>query len=257
MKAEINEVFFNPENATYGKHPDSGPWGTDVEDAFALDFGIVPDNDIARVHKQLLDNLRKRNHAPITGIVTTVPFLSVLAKFGDADDAYAVMAREEIPGIKSMLKASPDGLCENMYSLSAERRSVDSRCHADMAGWAYWFYHGLGGLRPDWRQPGFKHFVLAPQIPEKMGFARITHESPYGKIVSSWKRDGAHVRWELVVPANSTATAVFPDANAQSIRVETKSLKDAGLSAKAGENGTVTVELVAGAYTFDFDTITK
>jgi hypothetical protein len=61
----------------------------------------------------------------------------------------------------------------------------------------------------------------------------------------------------VVVPPNSTATAVFPDANAQEIRVETKSLKDAGLSAKAGENGTVTVELVAGAYAFEFNTTTE
>lgn len=257
MKAEINQVFFNPEAATYGRQPDSGPWGTDVEDSIALDSGIVPDEAKARVHEQLLDNLRKRDHAPITGIIASQPFLSVLAKFGNADDAYAVMAREEAPGIKSMLRASPDGLCEYMHAISAKPRMVGSRCHADMAGWAYWFYHGLGGLRPDWRQPGFKHFVLAPQIPKKMGFARITHESPYGKIVSSWKRDGARIRWEVVVPPNSTATAVFPDANAQEIRVETKSLKDAGLSAKAGENGTVTVELVAGAYAFEFNTTTE
>ena len=256
-KDAIHRDFFDQEESTYGRHPDSGPWGTDVEDALALDTGVVPGDVKDKVHAQLLDNLRRRNHAPITGIIASQPLLSVLATFGDADDAYAVMAREDTPGIKSLLSASPDGLGEYFYGISADPRSVGSRCHADMAGWAYWFYHGLGGLRPDWRHPGFKHFVLAPQIPRQMGSARIVHESPYGKIVSAWKRDGAQVRWEVVVPPNSTASAVFPVAEEKDIREAGKPLGDAGLSAKSGENGAVTVDLAAGSYAFEFETSMK
>ena len=121
-----------------------------------------------------------------------------------------------------------------------------------MAGWAHWFYYGLGGLRPDWRSPGFKHFVLAPQIPRKIEWARITHESPYGDILSSWKRTGDTVRWEVTVPANSTASALIPASGAGAVREGGKPLKDTGLTSSPGEQGTVKVELTAGSYSFDF-----
>jgi alpha-L-rhamnosidase len=50
-----------------------------------------------------------------------------------------------------------------------------------------WFYYGLGGLRPDIRHPGFKHFDLVPQVPTELDHAAIWHQSPYGRIESDWK----------------------------------------------------------------------
>ena len=252
MTTAINESFYDSGGVTYGKHPDSGPWGTDIEDSFALETSVVPPEQQEAVFQTLVTGLRARNYSPITGILATQPLLSVLADFGAADEAYAMMNREEAPGIKHLMRASPDGLGEFLYDVSVLPRHVGSRCHADLAQWGYWFYYGLGGLRPDWKAPGFKHFVLAPQIPADMKYARITHQSPYGQIVSSWRKENDRVHWELVVPPNTTAAALIPAADAQSLREGDQPVTATGLTVKTGPHGTLQIYLAAGSYAFEW-----
>jgi alpha-L-rhamnosidase len=84
-----------------------------------------------------------------------------------------------------------------------------------------------------------------------MSSAEITHESPYGKIVSAWSKTGDKVTWKVVVPPNSSATALLPARGP--IRENGKPLEEAGLQANPGNSGTTSVELAAGAYAFEFD----
>lgn len=37
------------------------------------------------------------------------------------------------------------------------------------------------------------------------------HQSSYGEIISRWEWEGKRVRYEVTVPANSTATLTLPD----------------------------------------------
>ena len=93
-KAALHREFYNPTAFSYGKNPDSGPWGADVEDSVVLDTGIAPPEVRDRVYAQMLEGLRKRGHQPISGIITMQNFTSVLADHGAADDAYEVYSRE-------------------------------------------------------------------------------------------------------------------------------------------------------------------
>ena len=249
-KDALHREFYNPEAFTYGKNPDSGPWGGDVEDSLMLDTGIAPADVRDKVYQQMLTGLRQRGHRPINGIITMQNFTSVLADHGNADDAYEVYSRQGPSGIRNFMETFPDALGEAFHHAGPNSRP-GSRCHADMAGWGHWFYYGLGGLRPDWRNPGFKHFVLAPQIPRKMKSAEITHDSPYGTIVSSWKNEEGKVRWKVVVPPNSSATAPIPASGG--IRQGGKPLEASGLAAVSGAGGTVSLELAAGTYDFEFE----
>lgn len=252
-KAALHREFYNAEAFSYGKNPDSGPWGTDVEDSIMLETGIAPLEVREKVYAQMLEGLRKRGHSVINGIITMQHFTNLLANHGDADDAFEVYNREGPSGIRNFMETHPDALAEAFHHRTPEKRNGTSRCHADMAGWGHWLYYGLGGLRPDESAPGFKHFVLAPQIPRKMSSAEITHESPYGKIVSAWSKTGDKLTWKVVVPPNSSATALIPAASAEAIREGGKPLAEAGLKAKAPERGAIPVELPAGTYAFEFD----
>jgi hypothetical protein len=98
-----------------------------------------------------------------------------------------------------------------------------------------------------------RHFVLAPQIPRKIKSAEITHESPYGKIVSAWSKNGDKITSKVVVPPNSSATALISAAGANAIREGGKPLKDSGFFAVSGESGTVSVERAARTYAFGFE----
>jgi alpha-L-rhamnosidase len=90
-----------------------------------------------------------------------------------------------------------------------------------------WFYEGFAGIRPDPAQPGFKHFSIRPGIVDSVDWVECWHESPYGKIVSNWKREGEKLAMNVTVPPNSTATVFVPAKDAASV---TESGKPAGKS---------------------------
>jgi alpha-L-rhamnosidase len=85
--------------------------------------------------------------------------------------------------------------------------------------------------------------------------AKIAHNSPYGKIVSSWKQADGKTVWEVTVPPNSAATALIPAADAAAIREGGKPLAEAGLAAEPGPHGTTRCELPAGSYRFEFQAV--
>jgi alpha-L-rhamnosidase len=73
-----------------------------------------------------------------------------------------------------------------------------------------WFAEWLGGIRQDPRHPGFQNVILGPVFPPRLEFARTEVPSPYGKIVSAWKREGGTIRWNITVPWNTGATVKLP-----------------------------------------------
>ena len=74
-----------------------------------------------------------------------------------------------------------------------------------------WFYKGLGGIFPDPEQPGFKHIILRPNFVKELKHFEAKHDSPYGQIISKWEWNRKKINYEVVVPANSTATLYLPD----------------------------------------------
>jgi alpha-L-rhamnosidase len=81
-----------------------------------------------------------------------------------------------------------------------------SLSHPFQGGYDAWFYMGLGGIRPDAQNPGYKHFFLQPVFPAKLDWVKVGLESRYGLIQSHWKRGGGAITWRVVVPGNTTAT---------------------------------------------------
>ena len=73
-----------------------------------------------------------------------------------------------------------------------------------------WFYEYLAGIAADPAQPGFKHIIMKPYLVGDLKSAKGTHRSPYGLIASEWRQDGGTFRWDIEIPANSTATVYIP-----------------------------------------------
>ena len=51
---------------------------------------------------------------------------------------------------------------------------------------------------------------VTPAFISTLDHFEAEHTGPYGKIISNWKRKGKSVQYHVVIPANSTATVVFP-----------------------------------------------
>jgi alpha-L-rhamnosidase len=116
---------------------------------------------------------------------------------------------------------------------------------------AIWLYEDLAGIKSDPAQPGFKHIVMKPHPVGDLTFARATHRSPYGLIVSEWKRAAGTFDWQITVPPNSTATVYIPTTDAASVTEAGKPVaKVKGVTFLRQDAGAAVYMVGAGNYQF-------
>lgn len=63
---------------------------------------------------------------------------------------------------------------------------------------------------PDEKQPGYKHFFIRPQIPEKVSWAKVSKDTPYGPLSVRWEKETSSCTLEVNIPIGSHATITFP-----------------------------------------------
>ena len=83
-----------------------------------------------------------------------------------------------------------------------------------------WYYRWLAGIRPDPDQPGFKEFFLTPTTPEGLESVNCTYNSPYGAILSNWKRisSGSYI-YEITVPNDAKANVSLSVSQSQKVAI--------------------------------------
>jgi alpha-L-rhamnosidase len=115
-----------------------------------------------------------------------------------------------------------------------------------------WFYEGLAGILPDPAKPGFKHFTLRPGIVKSVDWVKCSYQSPYGLIVSNWKKDGDILTMEVTIPPNTTATVYVPAKDASAVTESGKAITKAkGIKFIKMENGAAVYEVGSGVYRFE------
>jgi alpha-L-rhamnosidase len=109
----------------------------------------------------------------------------------------------------------------------------------------------LGGIRPDPAAPGFKHIIIKPAVVGDMSWVKCHYDSPYGRIVSNWKREGDKLTMEVTIPANTTATVHVPAKDSAAVTEggqlvgKVKSVKFLRM-----EDGAAVYEVGSGVYHF-------
>ncbi|HRZ98841.1 MAG TPA: exo-alpha-sialidase, partial [Paludibacter sp.] len=79
-----------------------------------------------------------------------------------------------------------------------------------------WAYENLGGIKSDYNNIAFKHVILKPDfsIPD-LEFVNASYVTPYGKVVSNWKKSLIKLHWEVTIPVNTTAELHLPNGKIQ------------------------------------------
>ena len=137
------------------------------------------------------------------GLLGSKTILNALSENGYADLAYEVASQETFPSWGWWIVNGATTFYENW---PIDAKSDISMNHIMFGEINAWYYKALGGIFPDENQPGFKNIVLKPNFVQELDFFEATHEGPYGKIVSSWKKKGETVEYNVSVPPNSMAT---------------------------------------------------
>jgi alpha-L-rhamnosidase len=179
---------------------------------------IVPADEIGAAKDSLLNAVQNGPSGHFnTGIFGTKYVLEALSKNSSPNTVFDIVNSKTYPGWGYMLDRGATTIWETWI----ESDNTYSNNHPMFGTVTEWFYRWLGGIRPDFQNPGFKTFVLGPSTPEGLEFVNCTYHSPFGEIVSNWKRmQSGSVRYEMKIPTNSKATIILPLDESQKIKVE-------------------------------------
>ncbi|MES2378807.1 MAG: glycoside hydrolase family 78 protein [Bacteroidota bacterium] len=200
IKNALNAKYLNTTTGIYDK-------GYQTELSMPLYWGLVPENLKAKVAANLAERVKQDNNHLDAGILGAKAILGALSDNGYADVAYSIASQETFPSWGWWIKNGATTLYENWDVFAKSDLSLNHIMFGEINAW---YYKGIAGIRIDPAHPGFKNIWLEPNFVTGLDHFEAEHTSPYGKIVSNWKRDGDVVKYSVTVPANSTATVVLP-----------------------------------------------
>lgn len=237
IKKAFNRAFFNPQTKQYGA-------GSQTALSCALYQGLVEPQHVAAVTGNLVADVAAQKDHLDCGILGTKYLLHALTDNGRADVAYTVTSQTTAPSWGNWIKRGATTLWEDWEGKS----SLNHIMFGDISAW---FFGTLAGIRPDPTAPGFKKIIIRPTPVGDLKWARASHDSMRGKIVSDWKREREKFVLDVAIPANTTATVFIPAKNATNVTEGGKPLdKASGVKFLRTENDYAVLAVESGAYRF-------
>jgi alpha-L-rhamnosidase len=164
---------------------------------------IIPDNETEAAADSLRAAIAKAPSGHLTtGIFGTKYALEALSEYGSPQEVFDIINSTAYPGWGHMVDRGATTLWETWK----ESDNTYSNCHPMFGSVTEWFYRWPGGIRPIAGEAGFKKFILAPMVPDGLDFINCAYHSPFGEIISNWKKEGPDiVRYEIKIPEGSAA----------------------------------------------------
>ncbi len=206
--------------------------------ACALYQGLLEPKAAERVFQRLVQDIMDKKLHLDTGILGTKYLLHVLSDYGRTDLAYALATQTTFPSWGYGLEQGATTLWERWSGEGSQNHHMFSDVSA-------WFYQVLAGIRPDLREPGFKHIIFRPQPVPGLDWVRAYHDSPFGRVASSWQVDGTELHLEVTVPVNGHATLYLPSGYTKDLTTEGAGIPE---HAVVKESGTLRMALGSGTY---------
>ena len=219
IKAKFNDTFLDRETGWY-RDPQTpttfiirNDWvpadkketvRSQTAQALPLYLGLVPEDMKKKVTARLLEAVEIYDGHINTGFIGSNPLLEYLSVNGHVETAYGMVSKREPSGWLYMVKDEKSTMGECLYG------TPDSWNHPYGATVGFWLLKYLGGIRPDPEHPGFKRFIIAPHVPDDMNGLDVEIQTLYGKVQSSWKREGDKIRLRVAIPCNTSARLILP-----------------------------------------------
>ena len=224
----INDRLFNPGTHLYGS-------GSQIDLTYPLLAGVVPDSITGEVRKNLLNEIEVNHNGHIAcGLVGIPVFTEWVTKNCETDLMYSIIKKKDYPGYLYMMENGATTTWEHW-------NGARSRIHNCYNGIGSWFYQALGGIQPDEKSPGYRHFAINPEVPSGVTWVNASKETPYGTVSVKWKKADGSFKLDVEIPVGSTATITIPK-KCDKYMINGKSLKADGHTA----------EVESGKYSLSF-----
>ncbi|MCR5394626.1 MAG: family 78 glycoside hydrolase catalytic domain [Bacteroidales bacterium] len=221
LREAINREFLHVKRGTspapsHPLYPDSIYYANNAVTAnlLPLAFGIVPEEHADMVHRQILAKimLNPADGHLCCGVIGIQWLMRELSKRGRMDIAYLLATNRTFPSWGYMIENGATTIWELWNGDTANPR-MNSGNHVMLLGDLLpWCFEHVGGIRP--AAPGFKQICLAPNFElEELSWANVSYKTPYGQVVSTWKKTPGHLSWDIVIPANTSAIVITPNGS--------------------------------------------
>ena len=239
VKDAFNRKFFNAEKNQYDRN-------SQTANSMPLVLGLVPEDRRNTVLTGLAAQIRTDGYRIKAGDVGFNYLMLALSDGGQGDVLYNMLVRDDVSGYVCQLKKGMTTLAE-----AWDANPKSSLNHCMLGHIEEWMYRGLGGLTVDPSGPGFKKMSIKPQIVGDLKWVECSYDSPYGQIISNWKRDEQKLTMDVTIPANTTATVYVPAKDAAAVNEFGKPAVNAkGVKFLRMENNAAVYEVASGTYQF-------
>jgi alpha-L-rhamnosidase len=184
----------------------------------ALAFGLVPDELRPTTIANLVALVRGAGTHLGTGFLATPDLLPVLADSGHLDLAYELLFQDTPPSWLAMIDRGANTIWEQWDGIDAEGVPHASLNHYSKGAVISFLHTRVAGIQLPDDGPGFRRFTIRPRPGQGISWAEAAHESPYGRIESSWRIERGRFRLRVAIPPGTTARVELPDG--RSVDVE-------------------------------------
>jgi alpha-L-rhamnosidase len=177
----------------------------------ALAFDLVPTELRTAVADRLVQLIRKADTHLGTGFLATPYLLPVLADTGHLDVAYQLLLQDTEPSWLAMVDRGATTVWERWNGVDEDGVPHESLNHYSKGAVVSFLHRYTAGIEPV--EPAYRRFRVRPRPGGGLTHAEAAHESPYGRIESSWRLDGDAFELRVAVPAGTEAEVVLPDGS--------------------------------------------
>lgn len=199
LAAEIRDTY----NHTYWL-PREHRYSTWGSCGVALETGLYPEGERENLLRSLVSLIGADDCAMSTGIYGNKYLIPALCDEGYGDLALKILFNRDHVSFGTMMDDGATSLfeCLETKCIGQQReRGTPSLNHPMHAGFAYFLYRCVAGIRP--LAPGFAEFEIRPDYFDGIPSAEAVHKTPYGAIEVSFERRGRETTYSFRVPVNT------------------------------------------------------
>lgn len=225
MSLAFNKKFLHIKRGTSPRpghvlYPDSVFYGNNTATAnlLPLAFGLVPDDCKDDVVKNIVENIIIKNKEHVScGVIGISWLMRMLSENGFADVAFLLATQNTYPSWGYMAENAATTIWE-LWNGDKANPKMNSGNHVMLLGdLLTWCYQNLGGIK-NGNGVAYKHIVLKPDFDiQDCSHANVSYQTPYGKVVSNWKKTLQQLSWDVEIPCNTTAEVHLPDGKVKKI----------------------------------------
>ena len=207
-----NETFVDPETGMT-RNADGSPCDVQGAYAIALSCKVPAEEYQEKMYAHLARKTKEADYTIRTGFFGTGPLNPMLSEGGYQEEAQKTITCTAYPSWLYPVTQGATTVWERWNSFTAEEgfgenNSMNSFDHYSLGSVVSWLYENVLGIRRDEENPGYKHFILQPEI-GTFGYAKGGIDTPHGRIESAWKVEDGRIVYECTIPANTTAELIL------------------------------------------------